>query len=85
MAEGRALPDRVQHATLFVLRRLIRREENAEGLLQLVAAEILLDLRNLLSSALKGDLPFSSSPWLLLLKSSPELLEDVLDTCDFKG
>lgn len=67
LAESRALSHRVEHAALLVLRRLIRREEDAEWLLQLVAAKVFLDLRNLLSPSLKSDLPFSSSPGLLLL------------------
>lgn len=66
LAEGRALSHRVEHAALLVLRRLIRGEEDAEWLLQLVAAKVFLDLRNLLGPSLKGDLPFSSSPGLLL-------------------
>ena len=69
---------------MFVLRRLVGREEDAEGLLQLIASKILFDLWSLLSPALKSYLPFPSRPGLLLLEASPQLLEDVLDTCDFE-
>lgn len=69
---------------MLILRRFVWGEENTEGLLQLVAAEIIFDLWRLLSPALKGDLPFPSCPGLFILKSFPQLLQYVLDTCDFK-